>query len=92
MSAIAGPDAVGASSSGQLGTLGSRSSDGGKFAEGAGPEEVTVYSQAQEGASLGLKEVSSLIDSAGSWVYQFSLVLALNFHNTICNVIRSAQY
>lgn len=66
MSAIAGPDAVGASSSGQLGTLGSRSSDGGKFAEGAGPEEVTVYSQAQEGASLGLKEVSSLIDSAGS--------------------------
>ena len=42
MSAIAGPDADGASSSGQLGTLGSRASDGGKFAEGAGPEEVTV--------------------------------------------------
>ena len=66
MSATAGPDADGASSSGQLGTLGSRSSDEGKFAEGAGPEEVTVYSQAQEGASLGLKEVSSLIDRAGS--------------------------
>ena len=91
MSATAGPDADRASSSGQLGALGSRSSDGGKFAEGVGPEEVTVYSQAQEGASSGLKAVSSLINSAGSGVYQFSPVLALNFHNTVCNVIMSAQ-
>lgn len=65
MSAIAGPDADGAQFLGQLGTLGSRSSDEANL-QGAGPEEVTVYSQAQEGASLGLKEVSSLIDSAGS--------------------------
>lgn len=42
--------------------------DGGEFAEEVGAEEVAVYSRAQEGAGLGLKEVGSLINSADSFV------------------------
>jgi hypothetical protein len=34
----------------------------------------------------------SLINREVAFPYQFSLVLALNFHNTICNVIRLTCY
>ena len=53
--------------------------EGGEFAEDAGAEEVAVYSRAREGAGLGLKEVGSLINSAGSFVLSVSPCVGTQF-------------
>lgn len=61
-------------------------------AEGVGAEEAPGRSQAQKGARGGPRKSAPLSESERALSYQFSLVLALNFHNTICNVIRSTHY
>lgn len=61
-------------------------------AERVGAEEPAVCSQAQKGANGSPKKSAPLSENEVALSYQFSLVLALNFHNTICNVIRSTHY
>lgn len=66
--------------------------DGYVRAERVGAEEAAVCSQAQKGASGSPKKSAPLSENEVTLSYQFSLVLALNFHNTICNVIRSTHH